>query len=694
MTRRSLIPFLVGASLLCALLFAWSRWSASRGTGSGTGLRPVLEADGGAIVDPESTPPDPAARARLPEGLDGDRARPDSADLPAVSGRVLARAGPGLADVEVRLFASIAGEERLLASGRSAEDGAYRFEAGPRVGLHAGEVPGMLLHVAARAPGFLPARTRARAWDGGGMEQVLEDLALDRGPTVSGRCVDGAGLPLAGAQVLLLEPGAPGGPPSARPPGAAEGPRTYAEGRADGDGRFTLPLPSESPGEVLARHPRAGSVRRDVPTRAEDAGDLDLGDLALAGEGVLAGWVRHPDGTPAAGYEVAALLADWSAARLSLAEAEARARAQEGRAGQGRLFARTRTGVDGAFEFAGLQPGTYALFHPGARVGRTEPWPLAPTGRTDLELRAPHPRLVVELRVGGRAAPGATLRLEDLAPRAGGTVPFPSPQQTRSDHEGRASFDLAPGARVGILATLPGHAPGEARIDFADGERERVVRLELDPAAAPARLTARLVDPRDGSPLPTLAELRSRRTDLVHVRLGRIEEREIPPGSYRLELRPRPGAAGLERFDLPEVRSHDLELGPGESATVELPARLGGRLRLFLELPPPPAGPRLEPPADLAGRELERWRRGLLVEVGFQAHVLGPEGRQTLLVSAEPGPSGTRFLPDPRGVLSETVLAPGTHVLELSSPPFHEVRTSVHVEPAVITDVHVPLVPR
>lgn len=694
MGPRALLPLVAGALLVCAALAVWGRRSPPSPEIPSSEARPGADGQHTAGAPPEYAPHEHERRGIPGDGTLPPRAEPSPRGLPVVRGRVHARSGEGLAGVDLRLLVAIAGEERELAAGRSAEDGAYRLEAMLGPALRAGEVPGLILSVSARAPGFRPARTAPRAWGGAWGELVLEDLALDRGPTVSGRCVDEAGQPLAGVQVLLLASEGPRGARGEPLHRAPDGSWTFAEGRTDAEGRFTLASPMGRPGELLARHERAGSARRAVPLRAQDQGDFDLGELALRGPGRITGHVRHPDGTPAVGFEVAALLADWSGTRPSLAEAEALARAAEARSGEGRLLASTRTRDDGAFELLGLRPGVFALFHPGSRTGRADPWPLAPTGRTDLELLAPHPRLVVEVRVGEGPAPGASLRLEDLAPRPGGPVPFPSPQQALGDAEGRASFDLAAAARVAVLATLPGHAPAEAAVELAAGEFERVLRLDLAPLPAPARLTARLLDPRDGSPLPTQAELRSRVTGLVHLRLGLVEEREVPPGSYRLELRPFQGAPGPLRFDLPEVLVHDVDLAAGESATIELPARLGGRLRLFLEAPPPPLGPELAPPPELTTQELERWRQSTLVEAGFQARVEGPEGPRTLLVPAESGQSGTRFLPDPRGVLSESVLPPGTHVLLLSSPPFRDVRASVVVEAGRVTDVHVPLVPR
>jgi len=161
------------------------------------------------------------------------------------------------------------------------------------------------------------------------------ELALVPELVVTGRVLDASGAPLAGARIAAE------GYFHARPSIAV---RDLVEATSDASGAFALAGLRSDIGHALvieaAGHAR--STRELAPAET-----LELGELTLAPESVLAGLVVDPDGIPLAGVEVVAELIDGATTAFQPQDAGTRV--------LGRVL-RTWTDANGAFVFAGLTP--------------------------------------------------------------------------------------------------------------------------------------------------------------------------------------------------------------------------------------------------------------------------------------------------------------------------------------------------
>lgn len=271
-----------------------------------------------------------------------------------VAGRVLdARTGAPIAGAEVALW-TFAERDTVT----SASDGSFRH---PRFPARA---PAQ--QIAARAAGYGVAVRYLRidadgAWKipaasatetslrGTGTPWV--ELVLAPEQIVSGRALDEAGRPLAGARVAAE------GFFHALPSVAT---RDGAETNSDADGRFELRgLRSDIGHSLLVEAAGRAAVLRELaadPTGT--GGTLDVGELVLVPECVLAGFVVGPDGLPQAEAEVVLRLAD--AASAPCPGTPAANPLDVGARLQG-CERRARTDVHGAFVFEGLAPASIVL---------------------------------------------------------------------------------------------------------------------------------------------------------------------------------------------------------------------------------------------------------------------------------------------------------------------------------------------
>lgn len=157
----------------------------------------------------------------------------------------------------------------------------------------------------------------------------VAQLADPAGLRVTGRTLDAAGAPLAGADVLLAH--------SDHPASLAHAARTTSAA----DGRFVLVLAGDDAsvlfgqnGWLVAEHGGTDSYAGTLGTLGP--GELDVGDIVLARGAGLRGRVLSPDGTPLPGAAVGVQVFSHPLRQLA-------------------------TGPDGRFAFAGLPPGEARL---------------------------------------------------------------------------------------------------------------------------------------------------------------------------------------------------------------------------------------------------------------------------------------------------------------------------------------------
>lgn len=154
-------------------------------------------------------------------------------------------------------------------------DGEGRYE-------HTG-VPGDGYHdLSVRAAGYATAEVRFR-----GRPEGPLDVALATAATLTGRVVDGAGRPLAGARVLATGSRFDG----------AEQRVSIADTASGADGRFRLEgLSADLPHEVVVALAGHGRVNLAVPALGPPGAARDLGDVPLGPGRALAGRVTGPAG--------------------------------------------------------------------------------------------------------------------------------------------------------------------------------------------------------------------------------------------------------------------------------------------------------------------------------------------------------------------------------------------------------------
>jgi protocatechuate 3,4-dioxygenase beta subunit len=365
----------------------------------------------------------------------GSRQAPALALAPAAAlqGLVVDTGGKPLAGVELRAASTARRASDVELRTRTRTPGAFRLsglksgDSYRLIALHEGFVP-FRLTVPAPAAGTPPAPLR---------------IVLDRGRAAAGRVVDGAGKPVAGAEVRLL-------------PAASDDPRIARETtmRALTDAAGAFRIDRLSPGAFDLRARAQGFaptlVRRvSLPAGAAAA---DLGTLVLERGATLDGRVVDGAGNPLAGATVQLTppsgLSVWD---LPL----------EGEPGGWEQV----TASDGAFSFAGLPPAgatvTLRALHPGftTRILSGVAVPAPEPVLLRLEVAASLSGTVAD--ESGEPVAGANVLISEVSPDAGGAPGTRSRPRSVgaavSAADGHFTVDgLTPG-RFSLLAAAAGY---------------------------------------------------------------------------------------------------------------------------------------------------------------------------------------------------------------------------------------------
>jgi hypothetical protein len=410
--------------------------------------------------------------------------------------------------------------------------------------------------VDASAPGRRPMGRALSAYatpGGGPRTGTTAPLVLERGATLRGRVVDGAGRPVAGATVTAR----------------SADDEHATESRTDAEGRYAVGVEVSQAHSLHVVRTGVGAAVVGPIALSRDV-DAEAADVVLRDLGVLEGVARFEDGSPAAGVPVAAAPegtpTDFDAA--------------EPAPGGGCLTNRTTSGSDGAFRLTGLVPGRYALTAgPG---GPTEGAPVYATGRQDADVVVSAVRVRLRVRDGeGRPVPGALYRAAWFEnggeEQALGTV---------LAADGVVELWGRAGRRLLLSAEVPGHPLAEAVVSLGRGRNEADAALTIRPATGPKGWIRVALTARGGERLESfqaycvtaLSEtLIPWREDPVADRAGRLPP--LFPGRYRLTVYPGrgPNAAPLELFFPIETV---VVVNPGAETPLALEARRGGRVRL------------------------------------------------------------------------------------------------------------------
>jgi hypothetical protein len=294
-------------------------------------------------------------------------------------------------------------------------------------------------------------------------------LRLLPGPVLRGRLVDDRGRPATDVGVELRE----------RTSGAA------LLACTDHDGRFALPARADGAWLLRAVHPRYGE-HTSGPHLVAD-GDLDLGDVPLAGAHTIQGRVVDDEGRPWDGLTLRASETDFADGSIYMVPLPACFGVPGGPA-----RALARTDDDGRFT---LQlPTSSSRWRLEVRVSdRFEDLGqvVGSEGAADVLLRWSGQRIRVRiLDEHDHPLPGALLRATGWKEIAPPGVPRRPGDGSRAwthtlalDEDGTCSFFAAPGTSWHLAAEARGAGPVERWFDVTDGSRTSDIDLHLRPAA-------------------------------------------------------------------------------------------------------------------------------------------------------------------------------------------------------------------
>lgn len=445
-----------------------------------------------------------------------------------VSGRVFeAGTGAGIYGATVRVRPSF-GKPRL---GPPEGDGSLSFLTGPNGYYDLVGIPPGSFDLEVRAAGFMPGFGGFRKFSAVEDDEGF-DFELQPASVVEGVVRTSDRQPVADAEVVVL--------PERSAVLVAE---RSSSARTDAEGRFLLDPAPIGRVVLLVTHPEHPPTTSPVP---ESASPQRRVEIVLPAGGRVRGVVLGPDGPVAeARIETAFLHTEHQGVAMTGSSA-----------GLG-----TRSGPDGRFELRIPAPGRVRLSI-SARGYRTE--------RRSVALPSPE-RATAELEVRlqpGRELPGRVRRPDGrpaVAAEIVAGVPGAGFATATTDESGAFHVDGLPAEGPWLIRVRHHDHPGlERELDTLPGFLE----LTLDPAG---KILGQVVDAATAAPI---VEYRYRLDGPVRLRnqavstSGSIEIEQLPPGTYRLELR----AEGYA-----PLRVEAVSVGLGETVGgLRFPMRRGG----------------------------------------------------------------------------------------------------------------------
>ncbi|MEZ6015445.1 MAG: hypothetical protein R3F49_10050, partial [Planctomycetota bacterium] len=546
-------------------------------------------------------------------------------------------------------------------------------------------------HVALLGEGHLESYGWAAHVDEGRKGEHTLRIALVGRPiarTLRGRLVSEDGAPIGRGNMVEFVP-----------VGALRDDPTFvlANERAARDGAFELPLATEEPGELIAV--AEGYCARHVAVRADQLGDVDVGELTLTRGARISGRVLAP-GQAVAFTRRAAVIASAPYAPAAWNERALGFQVRDGRLHNELVSAQVE--ADGSFELFGLEPGwTYNLvFVPdkvdGVRVsllalssfGRAV---TAPASNVALEQSLAVVHVVVEGVSLERSGPvtGAELRAVLDDEDGLGAVPegLRRDSVVRLGHGGEAYVLVPPDRTTTLRASAPSFASVVARLDptrlpiergalrgpfvISLGDSEAPATLEwrvaydgpgkLDGAQLYAVLYSGTGAPKQLGPAPIIAGVATFRPAPTGSWLGRPWV-HIPQSTALADL----------PYDLALFANVELELRSGEATVVSSRLAVGGRIEVGLV----GRDPLLDPPSFQ------------LVEEG--GNVVFP----TLFTVDPRGHDSARAITTDGPYCLERALPAGTYVVRQVGLAYKEQSLEALVRRGETTRLTVSLVPR
>jgi protocatechuate 3,4-dioxygenase beta subunit len=539
-------------------------------------------------------------------------------------GRVLAPSGRPLPDAQVM----VAPEDRQRGFHSATTDAEGRYELD--------SLPPGLRTLEASHPDHGSARRQVEVRVG----ETSFDFTLEEGNEVSGRVVDDAGVPVAGAQVWLAGAGRPASTMS----------------QSDGGFRFA----AVADGSYRAGVDKEGFARSDrVPVTVAGSSVEGL-ELRLSRGGALAGRITGVEAAELARVQVVA----WGNGMPlgGRVEPEGSYRIEHLPEGEWRVRAEL--------------PGT-ELYAEG--VARLEPG--ASEARLDLELEHGL-ELSVRVRRSGAPASGESLFLQGPGRRR---------SMGETDADGRYRFQgLAAGSYHLSLEGLPGRAQHEETVDL---QADREVLIDL----AGGEVRGRVVDAADASPLSGVTVqlvsadddsiLGQERTDSR----GSFVLRDAPEGSLRVRAQTdgyAPAEAPVRIDGSGPPGEVELSLRATEGVTLQVAAGALPRSLFYAVLDG--AGRKVADGTAAVG-EAGRVRLSRVPPGGWQVMLLSDSTAATEIAVTAPGDAGQVTLPPPctlRVTVRALADSPVEARVSLTGPGGRPFRTFARIfEPAASWDL-------
>ncbi len=516
----------------------------------------------------ESIAAPPTLNAPGRAGMASDESAPSGPPSPAldrwrVTGRVKTPDGSPVVGAEIWLTLRSFESESSMGSASTDKDGRFFVmapaldELDPRARLSASVI------AVAIAPRHRASPAGGRAVSASGESREIRfELVCPPGASVTGRVLDARSRPVASAEVRFCSS-----------PAASE--HEYSVVHADALGRFAWAIPKAGTYGLDAQKDGMGVAVLSA-VDLDPARDTVVPDLLLKGEGWIEGKAVYPDGSPAAWLRVRAAppksveppgIAGCPAETLGLTSSGTMADAR------------------GRFRLAGLKPGRYALVHSTNSGDDAPPSEnIHTTGDGDAVVVSTLHRLLLRaVDERGVPVPGAEFHMHGVGPTL---------DTTEDGYFSRAdaieAVDVGPRMSVTVSASTPDLRSDEASFVIEENQFEATYTLVLKAGSSSSAHVRIAMTAPDG------ATLGAYRVDVEPVLefgggYSPIEfgpehgdlSPPLKPGRYDLTVRPGRGSPGSS-LPFYVAESRRVELKAGETLTVPIRARTGGRLRMVL----------------------------------------------------------------------------------------------------------------